>query len=71
MKQPLGSFFREVWRTERQLPGDKAGYHRVGHDGWPERELVRFRSSQHMASPGRMWLTGKCGACQTGCNRLS
>lgn len=48
MKQPLGTFFREVWRTERQLPGEKASYHRVGHDGWPDRELVRFRSSQHM-----------------------
>ncbi len=53
MKQPLGSFFREVWRTERQLPGDKAGYHRVGHDGWPERELVRFRSGQHMGFAGQ------------------
>lgn len=52
MKQLPGSFFREVWRTERQLPGDKAGYHRVGHDGWPERELVRFRSSQHMGLAG-------------------
>lgn len=53
MKQPLGTFFREVWRTERQLPGEKAGYHRVGHDGWPERELVRFRSSQHMGFAGQ------------------
>ncbi len=53
MKQPLGTFFREVWRTERQLPGEKGGYHRVGHDGWPERELVRFRSSQHMGYAGQ------------------
>lgn len=53
MKQPPGTFFREVWRTERQLPGEKAGYHRIGHDGWPERELVRLRSSQHMGYAGQ------------------
>ncbi len=53
MRQPLGTFFREVWRTERQLPGEKAGYHRIGHDGWPERELVRFHSSQHMGYASR------------------
>ena len=53
MKQPLGTFFREVWRTERQLPGEKGGYHRIGHDGWPQRELVRFQSSQHMGFAGQ------------------
>lgn len=53
MRQPPGTFFREVWCTERQLPGEKASYHRVGHDGWPERELVRFRSSQHMGYAGQ------------------
>lgn len=53
MKQPLGTFYREVWRTERQLEHDRTEYHRVGQDGWPEKELVRFRTSQHMGYAGR------------------
>lgn len=53
VKQPLGTLYREVWRTERQLPGDRGTYHRVGHDGWPDKELVRFRTSQHMGYAGR------------------
>lgn len=53
MKQPLGTLYREVWRTERQLTDDRGIYHRVGHDGWPDKELVRFRTSQHMGYAGR------------------
>lgn len=53
MTQPLGSLYREVWRTERQLSRDRGTYHRVGHDGWPDKELVRFRTSQHMGYAGR------------------
>ncbi|MGP9803205.1 type VI secretion system baseplate subunit TssG [Rheinheimera sp. NSM] len=53
MKQPLGTLYREVWRTERQLTDDRGTYHQVGHDGWPDKELVRFRTSQHMGYAGR------------------
>ncbi|WP_404365721.1 type VI secretion system baseplate subunit TssG [Marinobacter sp.] len=46
--KPGGSFFREVWRIERQIRGGRSLYQRVGHDGWPAQELVKFRTSQHL-----------------------
>ncbi|XOZ32438.1 type VI secretion system baseplate subunit TssG [Halomonadaceae bacterium KBTZ08] len=46
-------FFRTVWRIERQIRDERSSYHRVGHDGWPSQELVRFRTSQHMGFAGQ------------------
>lgn len=46
-------FFRTVWRIERQIRDERSPYHRVGHDGWPSQELVRFRTSQHMGFAGQ------------------
>lgn len=46
-------FFRTVWRIERQIRDERSPYHRVGHDGWPNQELVRFRTSQHMGFAGQ------------------
>jgi type VI secretion system protein ImpH len=51
--QTPGTLFREVWRIERQIRSDRSAYHRVGHDGWPSQELVRFRTSQHLGFAGR------------------
>jgi len=51
--QPANSFFREVWRIERQIHSDRSSWRRVGHDGWPAQELVRFRTSQHMGFAGQ------------------
>ncbi|MYL26032.1 MULTISPECIES: type VI secretion system baseplate subunit TssG [Halomonadaceae] len=45
-------FFRTVWRLQRQIPERRSPYRRVGHDGWPSQELVRFRTSQHMGFVG-------------------
>ncbi len=53
MPRPTGTFFREVWRIERQIRSERSLYHRVGHDGWPRQELVRFRTSQHQGFAGR------------------
>lgn len=50
--QPGDSFFRQVWRIERQIRSERSVYHRVGHDGWPRQELVRFRTSQHLGFAG-------------------
>lgn len=51
--KPNGSFFREVWRIERQIRTERSLYQRVGHDGWPAQELVRFRTSQHLGFAGQ------------------
>lgn len=50
---PSLDFFRTVWRIERQIRDERSPYHRVGHDGWPSQELVRFRTSQHMGFAGQ------------------
>lgn len=50
---PTGTLFREVWRAERQIRSERSRYHRVGHEGWPGQELVRFRTSQHLGFGGR------------------
>ena len=51
--QDLHNLFREVWRVERQIRSERSPFHRVGHDGWPGQELVRFRSSQHLGFAGK------------------
>lgn len=51
--QSVGTLFREVWRIERQIRSERSVYHRVGHDGWPKQELVRFRTSQHLGFAGQ------------------
>lgn len=50
---PTGTLFREVWRIERQIRSERSNYHRIGHDGWPRQELVRFRTSQHQGFAGQ------------------
>ncbi|WKE65735.1 type VI secretion system baseplate subunit TssG [Gallaecimonas kandeliae] len=47
------NFYRQIWRIERQIPEGRGQYHRVGHDGWPDKELVRFKTSQHMGFAGQ------------------
>ncbi|NWO05759.1 MAG: type VI secretion system baseplate subunit TssG [Alteromonadaceae bacterium] len=47
------TLFRAVWAAERQLINSHPAYHRVGHDGWPEKEVVRFRSSQNLGFAGQ------------------
>lgn len=51
--RPKGTLYREVWRVERQIRSERSPYHRVGHDGWPGQELVRFRTSQHLGFGGQ------------------
>ncbi|MDV2078921.1 type VI secretion system baseplate subunit TssG [Marinobacter xestospongiae] len=51
------TLYRAVWEAERQLVGDRKGYHRVGHDGWPNKEVVRFRSSQNLGFAGQDLVT--------------
>jgi len=31
------TLFRAVWKAERQLINSYPAYHRVGHDGWPNK----------------------------------
>lgn len=47
------TLFKAVWKAERQLINNHAGYHRVGHDGWPNKEVVRFRASQNLGFAGQ------------------
>jgi len=47
------TLFKAVWKAERQLINNHSGYHRVGHDGWPNKEVVRFRSSQNLGFAGQ------------------
>lgn len=51
--EPAASFFREIWRVERQIRSERSPYHRIGHDGWPKQELIRFRTSQHLGFAGQ------------------
>ncbi|WP_115719848.1 type VI secretion system baseplate subunit TssG [Gallaecimonas mangrovi] len=48
-----GSLYREIWRIERQIKNDKSPWHRVGEDGWPDKELVKFRARQHQGFAGQ------------------
>ncbi|MED5523419.1 MAG: type VI secretion system baseplate subunit TssG [Pseudomonadota bacterium] len=48
-----GALYREIWRIERQIKSDKDSWHRVGEDGWPEKELVKFRARQHQGFAGQ------------------
>lgn len=47
------TLFKAVWEAERQLINSHPGYHRVGHDGWPNKEVVRFRASQNLGFAGQ------------------
>lgn len=47
------TLFRAVWKAERQLINSHPTYHRVGHDGWPDKEVVRFRASQNLGFAGQ------------------
>ncbi len=47
------TLFRAVWKAERQLINSYPAYHRVGHDGWPNKEVVRFRASQNLGFAGQ------------------
>ena len=52
-RQSINSLFREVWRIERQIRSERSPFSRVGHDGWPRQELIRFRTSQHLGFAGQ------------------
>lgn len=54
-RDPLdnGALYREIWRIERQIKNDKGPWHRVGEDGWPDKELVKFRARQHQGFAGQ------------------
>ncbi|MFE8070101.1 type VI secretion system baseplate subunit TssG [Marinobacteraceae bacterium S3BR75-40.1] len=54
------TFFRAVWQAERQLIGRDTVFHRVGHDGWPNKEVVRFRSSQNLGFAGQDLVDRRC-----------
>lgn len=47
------TLFKAIWKAERQLINSHPGYHRVGHDGWPNKEVVRFRASQNLGFAGQ------------------
>lgn len=47
------NLYRQIWRLERQLETANGNYHGIGHDGWPDHELVRFKTSQHMGFAGQ------------------
>lgn len=45
--------FRLIWQIERQLNGLPGPLHRIGHDGWPDQELIRFASNPDTGFSGR------------------
>jgi type VI secretion system protein ImpH len=47
------NLFRLIWRIERQLNGQPGPLHRIGHDGWPDQELIRFASNPDTGFSGR------------------
>ncbi|TVP60213.1 MAG: type VI secretion system baseplate subunit TssG [Halomonadaceae bacterium] len=67
--KPGQDLFREVWRIERQIGGQRSPWHRVGHDGWPQQELVRFRTSRHMGFPGQDLVKGRLEDTGTGVSK--
>lgn len=55
LKQDPSSFdfYQAVYTLERQLSHQQKRWQGVGRDGFPEQELVRFKSVQHLGFPGQ------------------
>lgn len=53
-QDPSGfDFYQAVYTLERQLSHQQKRWQGVGRDGFPQRELVRFKSVQHLGFPGQ------------------
>lgn len=46
-------FYQAVYCLERQFGNEQKRWQGVGRDGFPKRELVRFKSVQHLGFPGQ------------------
>lgn len=51
--QQADHLFNLIWKIERQLQHKGSQFHSIGHDGWPDRELIRFRSNPQAGFAGR------------------
>ena len=46
-------FYQAVYALERQFCSERKRWHGVGRDGFPAKEIVRFKSVQHLGFPGQ------------------
>lgn len=46
-------FYQAVYALERQLCAERKRWQGVGRDGFPAKEIVRFKSVQHLGFPGQ------------------
>ncbi|WP_330148526.1 type VI secretion system baseplate subunit TssG [Shewanella oncorhynchi] len=46
-------FYQAVYFLQKQLSSQELHWHSVGRDAFPEQELIRFKSVQHLGFPGQ------------------
>ena len=46
-------FYQAVYFLQKQLSSQELYWHSVGRDAFPEQELIRFKSVQHLGFPGQ------------------